>query len=696
MSCPGQTIIRIVFIAACVTCLSCRKQPAKEAVPVDGGTSQPSSTDFPHTTVPITCAAPRVCLHADVCRENDGTVIDSLECDIHGVCCDLNLGTDTLTDPAGLAPSCGPPYGCTRSEICAGKGGAQIEALTCADPAEICCDLRKAPTDTQTGGAESGGCPSGRYYVTPEGNESNTGQSWDDAVFPLQAAIEMAHRDGCDVWVEAGTYLPTEKFGGDYAQRRAFILREGVALFGGFAGTEADVGERQIEQNRSVLSGDIGDPGVLEDNAYHVVIGANGALLDGFVVQEGYNSDTCQGGGMLNEDLTMEIRNAVFYNNWAWNDGSCNTGGQGGAMYNRDAALTITNTLFLNNFADVPIDQLAPPHGGGAMYNQDCTLAIAGSAFIGNGHSAGPNTWNGGGAILSYQSNTVIAATLFSGNHSEGQGGALFDALSTTAINMTYFLDNYAYAYGGAIYATDTRMHVQNALFSGNSAGHEVEGDAFTGGGASLLVEVDPAVEIIHCTFVDNLETGGYNVWGPTIIRSSILFENSAPETHLAGEILYSLVQAGPSGDSNLDADPLFRGFPLCAGQGWAGQQFDETTFETTLTTAAPCWDEDISGMILVTNDASEDSNAPRRSFLIEESKTDTLVVRGQVPALSQDADYEIRDYRLSASSPCIDSADDAAAPNADLAGNPRVDVPDAGLDGVTADMGAYEYQPGE
>jgi hypothetical protein len=54
-------------------------------------------------------------------------------------------------------------------------------------------------------------------------------------------------------------------------------------------------------------------------------------------------------------------------------------------------------------------------------------------------------------------------------------------------------------------------------------------------------------------------------------------------------------------------------------------------------------------------------------------------------------------DYRLLASSPCIDMGTDFEAPDHDLEGNPRpVDIPGKGFDGPGQgyDMGCYEYLP--
>ena len=56
--------------------------------------------------------------------------------------------------------------------------------------------------------------------------------------------------------------------------------------------------------------------------------------------------------------------------------------------------------------------------------------------------------------------------------------------------------------------------------------------------------------------------------------------------------------------------------------------------------------------------------------------------------------DADAGDLHLTDGSPCIDTADDEEAPDRDMQGNPRVDVPGIGNDGTFSDMGAYEYVP--
>src|SRR4051812_27717003 len=70
-------------------------------------------------------------------------------------------------------------------------------------------------------------------YVKPSGDDANSGKSWASAFKTVTKALELAN-PGASIWVAAGTYYPTSS-----ADRSvSFVLKDSVALFGGFNGTE--------------------------------------------------------------------------------------------------------------------------------------------------------------------------------------------------------------------------------------------------------------------------------------------------------------------------------------------------------------------------------------------------------------------------------------------------------------------------
>ncbi len=113
----------------------------------------------------------------------------------------------------------------------------------------------------------------------------------------------------------AGAYKPTA----DTDRTKTFTLLAGVALYGGFAGTESSRDQRDWAGNVTILSGDIGTPDDASDNSYHVVTGTTGATLDGFTVTGG-NADT-SGGGLQNLSASPTIAHCTFMGNSATENG---------------------------------------------------------------------------------------------------------------------------------------------------------------------------------------------------------------------------------------------------------------------------------------------------------------------------------------------------------------------------------------
>jgi len=93
-------------------------------------------------------------------------------------------------------------------------------------------------------------------YVTPTGAGTKDGTSWANASDSLQVMIENS-LVGDQVWVAAGTYHPTAYTEPDQdSLLRSFVLKDGVEVYGGFAGTETSLGQRNVTANPTILSGD--------------------------------------------------------------------------------------------------------------------------------------------------------------------------------------------------------------------------------------------------------------------------------------------------------------------------------------------------------------------------------------------------------------------------------------------------------
>jgi predicted outer membrane repeat protein len=310
------------------------------------------------------------------------------------------------------------------------------------------------------------------YYVKPGGTGNCT--SWANAC-TLQTALTGA-ASGSEIWVAAGTYKPTT--GTD--RTATFQLKNGVAVYGGFAGTETARSLRDPATNVTILSGDLNRDDVgfsnNSENVYHVVTGANGATLDGFTISGG-NADGSatndRGAGIYDQDSNPTLTNITFsYNSAVFGGGMFNdTSGpvltnvifsgnlataDGGGMYSSSGSPTLTNVNFTNNSA---------PYGGG-MVNDNSDPTLMGVAF-----STNTATSNGGGMLDggTNGSNPKLMDVTFSSNTATGIGGGVFNSSSSPMLIGDTFSGNSASS-GGGMYNSSSNPTLTNVNFTGNSA----------------------------------------------------------------------------------------------------------------------------------------------------------------------------------------------------------------------------------
>jgi parallel beta-helix repeat protein len=111
--------------------------------------------------------------------------------------------------------------------------------------------------------------------VKPGGNDANSGADWTSAKATLTAAITAA-AEGDQIWVATGAYHER------IASRVVGGLAVNVALYGGFAGTETSLGQRNFSANITTINGSGGGPVVrITDNA------SPGTRVDGFTITNG-------------------------------------------------------------------------------------------------------------------------------------------------------------------------------------------------------------------------------------------------------------------------------------------------------------------------------------------------------------------------------------------------------------------------
>lgn len=423
---------------------------------------------------------------------------------------------------------------------------------------------------------------------------ANNGTSWSNAYTSLQTALTSAVA-GDAVYVAKGTYRPDD---GSGLRTATFQLKSGVSLIGGFAGHGApNPYARNITGTPSVLSGDIGNPGLKNDNSYHVLNGSgvnSSAVLDGFTIVDGNATGTAPndvGGALYVSGGSPTIRACRFTNNSAVASGGAvqlvssngphfsdcsfigneTTSGNGAGVYAFSSTVTFTGSSFVDNYASVSGGGLSTIAGtlsltacsfldnsaliqGGGIHAFFTAIVVHDCLFDGNIviNESGAANDGGAGAFLDNVSGRFVRCS-FIGNITSDDGAGLMNLNNTPDLISCKFAENYSAAYGGAIF-NNRNLRLSNCAFIGNSA--------FQRGGAIYTVSSGPIVT--NCTFSRNkvyasgLGGGVYGTSGSVpVLRNSIFWGNT--DSTGSGEAAQVSLQSGtPS-------------INYCCVQGWTG-----------------------------------------------------------------------------------------------------------------------------
>lgn len=252
------------------------------------------------------------------------------------------------------------------------------------------------------------------YRVKPWATGNNNGSSWENAFTNLQLAISAAS-SGDEIWVAQGVYKPGNN------RTDSFDIPDGVTIYGGFAGDETNLAQRDIEKNLTYFSGDIGKERDNRDNNHTVVKLSSGstATLDGLIIQDGNSND--DGGGVYNEG-SLTLKNVVVRYNLAADSG-------GGIVNN--GIINIIDSTIADNFA---IGNNSSS-GGGGLINTGTSATITNSLFYGNGA-------NKGGAIRSDTSLKLDNSNLIDNTAYEKAGGGGVANLGTANISNSIIVNN--------------------------------------------------------------------------------------------------------------------------------------------------------------------------------------------------------------------------------------------------------------
>ncbi len=337
------------------------------------------------------------------------------------------------------------------------------------------------------------------YYVNGAVSSSGSGNSWATAFKTIQEGINAAESSlttpasqTAQVWVKQGTYYVYVS-----SNANTIDMLEGVEIYGGFAGTETQLSQRNYETNVTILDGHQSSGST--NKVKHVVTAfgteltsttfdswTNG-LLDGFTVTGGSagigkdskngakvtnpteilnSGDATAGGGILIFKSAPTIQNCII---------SENSAGKGGGMYimsattfpsNNIEKASIKNCTLINNHASM--------RGGGLSIDVGSEPKIESCKFIRNSCDA-----KGGGVYIDWVCpKPAFINCLFVENTASSAGAIGVDGSSNPFLINCTITNNETIDVGAGIYAgsynadgtTSNEPTLINCIVSGNSA----------------------------------------------------------------------------------------------------------------------------------------------------------------------------------------------------------------------------------
>jgi parallel beta-helix repeat protein len=486
--------------------------------------------------------------------------------------------------------------------------------------------------------------------VSPQGSDASDGSSWVLAKRTVQAGIDTASAYlGGQVWVAAGTYVENT------------TLRAEIAVYGGFAGTETDLSQRNRTANVTVLDG---------NQAGSVVTVAAGTTqttrIDGFTIRNGSGTryGDLYGGGIYCLSSPTIANNNI----------TANTATYGGGIYcDRGAAPLIAGNKIIGNTTPyAPVIPNDPTSGrGGGIYSR-------GSATITNNTITNNSALGGGGGIECQSAGTtIISNNTITGNavlgyaltNAGGEGGGIDCGQVTATIESNIIMGNTSPAaggMGGGICFTLGTPTIRNNTVTGNSA-------AYFGGG----------IDCGQCSsgsVTNNTVTGNsayYSGGGISSSRGSLMIANNrvaANRTSGKGGGIYCYSSADTVSNNTVTGNSGPNGGGIyCDGAG--------TAIVNTIVAYNSSGLCSGSGIPSLGHNCVYGNTSYNYSGLADPTGTN-----GNISADPVLADLSAGNLHIQPNSPCVDAGDDSAVQAGwlDMDGQPRTL-------GTQVDIGADE-----
>jgi hypothetical protein len=429
------------------------------------------------------------------------------------------------------------------------------------------------------------------------GDDNKTGTSWAYATSNLQGVIDAFVESGLspfdEIWLLEGTYYldPNKHKDADWAaevpaterndeRNRAFVLKKGLRIYGGFAGKEGGTDLKAAREDshdtsagavNTVLSGmlrsndfdhpenDLNIPGDASRYARHVVIAADiashevglSSRLD-FDTPTGYDFEPAPDSGGLYGGAGVTLLDTLTISNGI---GTTDNGymtvrtkkidnNKGAGLYNNDSGLYIRNVRIIDSNS---VD-------GSGMYttgasNESSAPVLKSVSFTGNrsflyedkaGNGAGMAVGRGSPVLLNCQfrnnvsiggngagmyiggGSVLIKGTLFELNNTSA-AGSFYNAGQTWIFANSEFKNNI----GGGIYNAGT-LKLANVRVANNGMGvsntGNLSGTNLTVTNSSSGLSNSGKMAISNATISSN--STGVNAGGITVLTNTVLSAN--------------------------------------------------------------------------------------------------------------------------------------------------------------------------
>ncbi|MCC6675773.1 MAG: right-handed parallel beta-helix repeat-containing protein [Phycisphaerales bacterium] len=507
---------------------------------------------------------------------------------------------------------------------------------------------------------------------------ADDGSSWASAFRGPQAlkrALDAAAPGSAtQIWAAAGRYTPAPPAG---PRRAAFNLKPGVSIYGGFAGGETSLDQRDPTAHITILSADLNGDDALDkqgDNTIHLVI-ADGvdasARIDGVTIRGGYAWGVDGGVGVSDtEGANILIRGgAPVFANCTISD-SFAVDGAGAAILDNAAPLFSDCTFTRNTVQGL---------GGGAWISPGSSARFLRCAFLANRGGNGAGLFNGGIFPGGPVASAVVEDCSFIDNFGDiglGAGPGAYDTSAAVFTDCT-FRHNTTGAGGGGLFCDGSSTTINRCTFIDNEGSFD--------GGDAVYITGDASPVFTSCAFLAHSGPFSTRASGATIVIGSstpsftncTFANNNLGGTFFGVGVIYSF---GTTTDIRID-NCIFWNNRDRFGAGQSAAVFLEAGVHAFINhSLVQGWTGSLPG---------------QASFAADPLFSDLDGPDGFAGTADDD-------LRLSPTSPAIDSADNTAlrpAPGLDLAGAPRFIDDPATLDtGVgtspLADRGALEFIP--